>query len=124
MTDQYQYSFDLESTVGLSGNTRYWISIYMGDLSNPDPTVESAFLWQQTSNSGVLGTDGRPHQTLNATSIPPAEWITPNPDRPNTAFQLYGAYDVPAPGTVLLFAPLALLAWRHWAGRSERTLQS
>lgn len=112
--DQYEYSFDLESTVGLSGNTRYWISVYLGQIS--DPSGNKVILWQQTGSSGMLPSliDGSPHLATQANLPPPRTWNGGAPGANlNTAFQLFGSSVPTPPVSLLLIGPLAFLMARR-----------
>jgi hypothetical protein len=103
--DQYQYSFDLESTVGLSGNTRYWLSIYLGQIDNA--TSALTLNWQQSDLDGFAGfypvASAQPITTNNADNLPPANWGSPAAFYQSLSMQLYGT--VPVPATTLLLLP-------------------
>jgi hypothetical protein len=108
--DQYEYSFELESLIGLSADTPYWISIYLGQPSNL--TNSKAILWQQTEATPLedLGLPhGNPHVTFSADSIPPLSpsWLNVNTNgqAADLRFRLI-AEKVPIPGTALLIASL------------------
>jgi hypothetical protein len=123
--DQYQYSFELEAAVGLSGNTRYWFSIYLGQPTNL--TLSTGFLWQQTDASGIAAIspaaiDGSPFLTLDADTLPPATWQSLSPAR-NLALRFYGER-MPVVGTNWLLAPvvMALIAWRQSRGTRKSAL--
>ncbi len=122
--DQYEYSFELESLVGLSGRTPYWLSIYLGQVGNIGDTP--GFFWQQTAASPLkeLGLPrGNPHVMSNADVAPPdtpecvfeegnPPWC--NVNTVNAAadlrFQLVAA---PIPGTAVLIAPMIWLVLRR-----------
>jgi hypothetical protein len=108
--DQYEYSFALETLVGLSANTAYWISIYLGQASNLTNSI--ALGWQQTSARPLedMGLPhGNPHVTLGAEDIPPdyPSWlnVSVTAETADLRFQLI-ADKVPIPSTALLIAPL------------------
>lgn len=115
--DQYEYSFELNSFVTLSANTRYWLSLYLGEVDNI--TNSEGFNWQNTLTDGIAalfpGTaSGGLYSTVNGNNIPPdpASW-GPNGTQ-SLAFQLYGV-PVPLPTTLALFAPMLLVSalWRR-----------
>jgi hypothetical protein len=116
--NQYQYSFKLESGLGLAGNTRYWLSLYLGQPINL--TLQNAFLWNQTTAppSGALAS---PALLLNANTAPPGDpnWFATT--GLSLAFEIYGS--IPNPGTLLLLLPALMVGSvvRGLASRRHRT---
>lgn len=119
--DQYEYSFELDSFVGLSAGTRYWLSLYLGDVGNI--TFSEALNWQTTATDGInalfpgTATAGL-YSTVNGNDIPPdaASW-GPNGTQP-LAFQLYG--EISLPTTMALLAPMLLVSGLWGRRRSPR----
>lgn len=119
--DQYEYSFELESFVGLSKNTRYWLSLYLGQVGNI--TNSEGLNWQSTATDGINAlfpdaTAAGLFSTVNADLVPPnpASW-GPNGTLP-LAFQLYGV--IPLPPTLALLAPMLLVSALRGRRRSPR----
>jgi hypothetical protein len=106
----------LGSIVGLSANTRYWLSLYLGDISNT--THSAGFVWQSTATDGIEslfpGTaEGGLYSTGNANNIPPQSPVWGANGTVPLAFQLYG--EIPLPTTMALLAPMLLVSalWRR-----------
>jgi hypothetical protein len=88
---QYEYSFDLLSTVGLTKNTRYWLSLNLGGTGS--------ILWQDNA------IDWGRWVWMGDTSAPPVTWFagSETENRVSVAFQLEGT-QIPTPTTLLLAA--------------------
>jgi hypothetical protein len=89
--EQYQYSFDLLSAVGLAKDTRYWLSLNLGG--------SGSILWQDNA------TDWGRWVWMGDTSAPPVTWLAGSvtKNRVSVAFQLEGT-QIPTPTTLLLAA--------------------
>ncbi len=123
--DQYEYSFELESTVGLSGGSRYWMSIYLGQVEGMT-TNTAGILWQQVVTSSIPdGVGFAPVVASNGLTLPPAEnfsggigWYQDNPSASSLQFRLYGYVPLPETLWLVLAALAAMTGQRRLLGRN------